>query len=103
MFSLSILGNLVLTVKTSSKRMALKREALRLSNRHLLFRIGLSDYWPLEGNRADSRKNTRILIKSSPPKGGVHKLMILLRDLPKEFLRKFFGEEMGGVRGTQTP
>ena len=44
-----------------------------------------------------------ILIKSSPPKGGVHKLMILLRDLPKEFLRKFFGEEMGGVRGTQTP
>ena len=23
-------------------------------------------------------------------------MMILLRDLPKEFLRKFFGEEMGG-------
>ena len=44
-----------------------------------------------------------ILIKTSPPKGGVHKLMILLRDLPKEFLRKFFGEEMEGVRGTQTP
>ena len=44
-----------------------------------------------------------ILIKSSPPKGGVHKLMILLRDLPKDFFRKFFGEEMGGVRGTQTP
>ena len=44
-----------------------------------------------------------ILIKTSPPKGGVHKLVILLRDLPKEFLRKFFGEEMGGVRGTQTP
>ena len=40
-----------------------------------------------------------ILIKSSPLKGGVHKLMILLRDLPKEFLRKFFGEEMGGYRG----
>ena len=37
---------------------------------------------------------TGILIKSSPPKGGVHKLMILLKDLPKEFLRKFFGEEM---------
>ena len=31
-----------------------------------------------------------------PSKGGVHKLMILLRDLPKEFLRKFFGKEMGG-------
>ena len=44
-----------------------------------------------------------ILIKTSPPKGGVHKLMILLRDLPKVFLTKFFGEEMGGVRGTQTP
>ena len=44
-----------------------------------------------------------ILIKSSPPKGGVHKLMILLRDLPKEVLRKLFGEEMGRVRGTQTP
>ena len=43
-----------------------------------------------------------ILIKSSSPKGGVHKLMILLRDLPKDLLRKLFGEEMGGVRGTQT-
>ena len=37
-----------------------------------------------------------ILIKTSPPKGGVHKFMILLRDLPKEFLRKSIGEEMGG-------
>ena len=46
---------------------------------------------------------TGILIESSPPKGGVHELMILLMDLPKEFLSKFFGEEMGGVRGTQTP
>ena len=44
-----------------------------------------------------------ILIKSSPPKGGVHKLMILLRDLPKEFLRKFFGEEMGGSGGPRPP
>ena len=30
-------------------------------------------------------------------------MMILLRDLPKDFLRKFFGEEMEGVRETQTP
>ena len=44
-----------------------------------------------------------ILIKSSPPKGGVHKLMILLRDLPKEFLRKFFGEEKGGSGGPRPP
>ena len=36
--------------------------------------------------------------------GGVHKLMILLRDLLKEQLQKnIFGEGMGGVRGTQTP
>ena len=44
-----------------------------------------------------------ILIKSSPPKGGVHKLMIFLRDLPKEFLIKFFGEEMGGSGGPRPP
>ena len=44
-----------------------------------------------------------ILIKTSPPKGGVHKLMILQRDLPKEFLRKFFGEEMGGGQGDPDP
>ena len=44
-----------------------------------------------------------ILINTSPPKGGVHKLMILLRDLPKEFLRKFFGEEMGGGQGDPDP
>ena len=44
-----------------------------------------------------------ILIKSSPPKGGVHKLMILLRDLPKEFSTKFFGEEMGGGQGDPDP
>ena len=39
----------------------------------------------------------------SPTIGGVHKLMILLRDLVKENLQNIFGEEMGGVRGTQTP
>ena len=39
----------------------------------------------------------------SPTIGGVHKLMILLRDLVKEVLLKIFGKEMGGVRGTQTP
>ena len=39
----------------------------------------------------------------SPTIGGVHKLMILLRDLVKERLQNIFGEEMGGVRGTQTP
>ena len=44
-----------------------------------------------------------ILIKSSPPKGGVHKLQILLREQLEDFLRNFFGEEMGGVRGTQPP
>ena len=30
--------------------------------------------------------------------GGVHKLMISLRDLVKEKIRKIIGEEMGGVR-----
>ena len=44
-----------------------------------------------------------ILMKSPPPYGGVHKLMILLRELVKDVLRKIFGEEMWGVRGTQTP
>ena len=39
----------------------------------------------------------------SPTIGGVHELMILLRDLLKEQLQHIFGEEMGGVRGTQTP
>ena len=38
-----------------------------------------------------------------PTLGGVHKIQILIRDLLKEFLQKIFGEEMGGVRGTQTP
>ena len=37
------------------------------------------------------------------PIGGVHKIQILIRDLLKEILQKIFGEEMGGVRGTQTP
>ena len=32
---------------------------------------------------------TGILSKPSPPKGGVHKLMILLRDLPKDFFQNF--------------
>ena len=44
-----------------------------------------------------------ILMKSPPPYGGVHKLMILLRDLVKKQIPKILGEEMGGVRGTQTP
>ena len=39
----------------------------------------------------------------SPTIGGVHKLMILLRDLLKEQIQKIFGKDMGGVRGTQTP
>ena len=38
-----------------------------------------------------------------PTLGGVHKIQILIRDLLKEFLQEIFGEEMGGVRGTQTP
>ena len=38
----------------------------------------------------------------SPTIGGVHKLMILLRDLLKEDLQNIFGEAMGG-RGTPTP
>ena len=29
--------------------------------------------------------------------------MILIRDLIKENIQNIFGEEMGGVRGTQTP
>ena len=39
----------------------------------------------------------------SPTIGGVHKLLILLRDLVKENLQNMFGEEMGGIRGTPTP
>ena len=35
--------------------------------------------------------------------GGVHKLMIFIREKSKDLLRNFFGEEIGGVRGTQTP
>ena len=34
---------------------------------------------------------------------GVRKLMILIRETLEEFLRNFFGEEMGGVRGTPAP
>ena len=30
-------------------------------------------------------------------------MMILLRDVSKDNIQKTFGEEMGGVRGTQTP
>ena len=36
-------------------------------------------------------------MKSPPTKGGVHKLMILLRDLLKDKLQNIFGEEMGGL------
>ena len=46
---------------------------------------------------------TGILIKSSPPKGEVHRIQVLIRELFENTLRNFFGEEMGGVRGTQTP
>ena len=46
---------------------------------------------------------TGILIKKFIHRGGVHKLMILQRDFVDDFLTKFFGEEMGGVRGIQTP
>ena len=35
--------------------------------------------------------------------GEVHKLQILLRENLEEILRNFFGEEIGGVRGTRTP
>ena len=35
--------------------------------------------------------------------GGVHKIQILIRENLEEFLRVFFGEEIGGVRGTGTP
>ena len=36
-----------------------------------------------------------------PTLGGVYKIKVLIRDLLKEILQKIFGEEMGGVRGTQ--
>ena len=36
-------------------------------------------------------------------RGGVHKIQILIEDFLKEFLRNFFGEEIGGVKGTQAP
>ena len=39
-----------------------------------------------------------ILTKWPPPKGWVHEIQILIRDLLKEFLQKIFGEEMGGAR-----
>ena len=35
--------------------------------------------------------------------GGVHKIQTLRRELVEECSRTFFGEEIGGVRGTQTP
>ena len=35
--------------------------------------------------------------------GGVHKLMILLRDFVDNFLTKFFGEEVGGSGGPRPP
>ena len=31
--------------------------------------------------------------------GWVHKIQILIRETLEDFLRNFFGEEMGGVRG----
>ena len=39
----------------------------------------------------------------SPTIGGVHKLMILLRDLVKEQMQQIFGEEMGGSGGPRPP
>ena len=43
-----------------------------------------------------------ILMKSPPP-WGVHKLMILLRDLVKDILLNIFGEENGGGQGDPDP
>ena len=34
---------------------------------------------------------------------GVHKIQILIREKLEELLRNFFGEEIGGIRGIQTP
>ena len=70
--------------------------------------------WPLEDNRAEFRKSLQFsskshgVVTSYDPKpylfvGGVHKIQILIRELLEDFLRNFFGEEMGGVRGTQAP
>ena len=39
----------------------------------------------------------------SPTIGGVHKLMILLRDLVKDNLQRIFGEEMGRGQGDPDP
>ena len=39
----------------------------------------------------------------SPTIGGVHKLMILLRDLFEEKIQKIFCEEMGGSGGPRSP
>ena len=38
-----------------------------------------------------------------PTKGGVHKIKMSIKELLEKALRNFFGEEVGGVRGTQTP
>ena len=46
---------------------------------------------------------TGILTKKIIHRGGVHKIQILIEDFPKEFLRNFFGEEIGGVKVTQAP
>ena len=35
--------------------------------------------------------------------GGLHKLMIFIKEKLEDLLRYFFSEEMGGIRGTQTP
>ena len=42
-------------------------------------------------------------MKSPPPEGWVHKLMILPMDLVKEQLQNIFGEEMGGSGGPRPP
>ena len=39
----------------------------------------------------------------SPTIGGVHKLMILLRDWLRKHYKKSSAKKWGGVRGTQTP
>ena len=46
---------------------------------------------------------TGILIKHFVHMGGVHKIQISIRENVEYFLRKFFGEEMGGGQGDPDP
>ena len=62
----------------------------------------LDSYWGLCGRHSHG-VSPRDSHEISPIIGGVHKLMILLRDLVEEIVQKIFGEEMEGGQGDPDP